>query len=343
MGDVLQGHRFKFAIAKQTAEGSAASTAEYAIPGASLDFLPREERVDYESLDGNAYNPGQYKSRSDASGVVELFSIPGSLGRLVTAHLGQDTVTGTTNFTHTIISNNSPHWNTCWLNIPLAGGSSEWLKMVDTLVKSIDFQYTAGRLMTVRADLLAKKAVVKATAPTITTTEELNATTNKHTWAAPTLKLDLATTPASTSITNLASFVIHLGYDNATFEQTDQLTPTFRDLGRWTASFSAEFLLSDWTGLYTTFYGAAAPGANTDPSITVLSGSLDFTVGTDPVNANRTLQIQMPAVEFAFTAPTPDRSGKGLRSTVTGSLEKPASGEPVTVIVKNGVSADYDA
>src|SRR5262245_2572832 len=317
MPDVLQGHRFQIAIAKQTAEGTAASTAEYAIPGSALDLLPREERVDYESLDGNAFNPGQYKSRSDVSGSVDLFSMPASLGRLITSALGQDTVTGGSDpFTHTMVSNNAPLWNTIWINRPLAGGSSEWDKYTDCLIKSVDLQYTSGRLLVAHLEVLGKKSTVKATAPTITTTEVLNAATPKHTWAAPTLKLDLNATPATTAITNLASFVLHFGYDDATFEQTDSLTPSYRDLGRWPVSLSADFIMQDWNAVYTTFYGALSPGANTDVSITVLAGALDFTIGTDPVNTNRTLQIQVPAMEFAIEYPTPDPAGKGLRSSL---------------------------
>jgi hypothetical protein len=339
-GDVIQGHRYSVAVAKQSAQGTPATVADYTIPASAIDLLPRETREDFESLDGNAYNPGQFKSRADGSGSIDFFSFPDSIGRLVTASLGSDTVTGGSDpWTHTMVSNNTPQWLTIWVNRPLAGASNEWDRYADCLIRAVDLQWASGKLLMTHCEILAMKARTKATAPTGGVTNVLNATANKYIWSAPTLKMDFAATPAVTPIDNLTSFVLHFGYDNASFEQTDQLTPSYRDLGRWNVSLSADFLIQDWAAYYATNFGALAPAANTDQSQLVLSGSLDFLIGTDPVNANRTLQAQVPAMEFSITPPPPDPSGKGLRASLTGKLEKPASGQPLTIIAKNAVSA----
>jgi hypothetical protein len=345
MPDVLQGHRHKVALAKQSAEGTAATTAEYQIPIYGGLLLPVEERTDYEVAQGDAYRPGQFKSKAWGEGTIEFATFPQSIGRLLTGHFGLDTVSGAGDpRTHTITFNNAPHWNTLWVARPLTASTHEWDRFIDCLFRSVEIQYVSGQLLRARVDLLSKKARVKVSAPTITTTEVLDSAAQRYTWASPTLKLDLDATPAVTTITNIASFTLHFGFDGGTYEQTTELNPDYRDLGLWVVSMSAEILVQNWNEYYVAFFGSEAPSADTDQSGIVVRGAADLTLNIGPpTDANRLLQFQLPAMEFSITAPEPDISGKGLRATLTGRLQKPPSGEPVTAVLKNALSASYSA
>jgi hypothetical protein len=338
VADVIQGHKFLNAFAKQSVEGTAVTTMEYAVPAYSDIVKPNEDRTPFEVMDGNAYRTGQFKSRADAGGTVELASFPDSIGRLLTAHLGSDTVTGTTNLTHTIVFNNTPQWLTWFTQRPLTGASVEWDKFTDCLVKTVELRYVAGQLFRVYVEILGKKATGNVSAPTITTTNVLTSAAKKHTWAGATLKLDVDATPAVTAINNLKSFVIHMGYDNASLEQTENLTPDFRDLGVWNLSMSADFLVQDWAAYKATYFGSKT-ASNADSSPLVIAGALDFTIPTDPTDANSTLQVLMPAVDFSLEAPAGDVSGKGLVVSLAGVTEQNAT--PITCKVKNQVAAAY--
>lgn len=341
ISDLIQGHKFQTGIAKQSAAGTPATVAEFAIPAYGGAMKPQESRTPFEVIDGNAYRPGQYKDKAWVGGTVTFQSFPDSLGRLVTAHMGSDTVTGTTNFTHTIVSNNAPQWLTLWTQRPLVGASTEWDKYEDCFMKSIELQYSAGQLFRVQCEVLGRLGTTTVTAPTITTTNILDSVGPYHTWAGATILLDLDATPAATALGNLQNFVIHMGYDGADVVQTQNLTADFRDIGLWTVTMSADFVMSDWAAFKATYFGSKT-ASNAAQSATVLAGALDFTIQTSPtVDANKIVQIKMPAVDFSLDAPDPDVSGKGLKTTLTGVLQKPTSGAPMTVLVKNLVSAAY--
>jgi hypothetical protein len=344
MPDVLAGHRFATAFGVQSAEGTAVANPEYQVPVYGGALRPHENRTPFQVADGATYDPGEYKSMAWGEGSIDFAAFTDSVGRLFKAHLGSDTKTGAGDpWTHTMISNNTPEWLTFWTQRPLAGASVEWDRFVDCLVKTVEVQYVSGQLLRIHADVLSKVPRTKATTPVPVVTNVLDSATNKFTWAAPTMKLDLDATPATTTLnpSNFQSFTIHMGYDSAAFQQTDQLTPGFRDLGRWTVSMSGTYLLQNWDAYYATFFGAKAPAANTDVSATVVRGSLDFLLGTDPVNANRTLQIQIPEILFSVDSPDPDVSGAGIKLDISGKLQRPASGQPLTVILKNGIATAY--
>lgn len=342
MATVIPGHQFKFGLSKQSAEGTPATAVDYQIPVYSAGFKELQGRTPYEVADGGAYRSGQFIDSASMNGPIEWAAFPDSIGRLLTAHMGSDTITGAGDpYTHTIVSNNIPQWCTGWIGRPLTGATTEWTKATDLTVKSVDIVHQVKQMLHVSTELMAKTGMVKATAPTITVANSLTSAAEKFTFVNPTLKLDLNATPATTTITNLQSFTIHMGYESADHLWTTQITPSFRDLKLWTLSFSASFIMQDWNALYTTFYGALAPSANTPLSNLVVSGALDFTIAVDPVNANHTLQVTCPNMDFSIDAPDVNIDGSGIIVTLTGVTERPASAQPVTAVLKNAVSTAF--
>lgn len=345
MPQVIPGHKYRVGIADQTAEGTAASVADFRLPVYAGPAGPEEERRDHEVADGNAFRPGEYKARGWVSGTIEWTAFPDSLPRILAAHFGDnfDTVTGAADpFTHTQIRKDTPLFHTLWVGRPKADGTFEYDQLVDCIATAFEFRYSSGNLVRIATEILGKKSVGNATAPTFTTTNTLTASDFGYTWDNATLKIDLAATPAVTTINYLSEFVVRFAYNGAALEWTDDFFPRYFDIGQWMVGFSGTAIAEDWTQYNATFYGAAAPAANTDHSPSALRGSLDFLLAIGPTaNANRTTQIQVPEIQFSVGRPEIDPAGRGIRFAMAGKLQAPASGEPATVITKNAVSAAY--
>ncbi len=336
------GHKFEIAVAKQTAEGTPATTADYSIPVFSGIMNPGEERAQHDATGPEAYRPGSFKKRADAGGSPVFGCFPNSLGRLAFGHLGSDTVTGSVDpWTHTMIRADNMPWETIWAKRPKVDGTFQWDRFEDAFFKSLEWQWATGMPLRVATEILAKKGRVDVAAPTVTTTNKYDNAEKWHHSIASTLKLDLDTTPAATQIRNVQSFTLRAAYADATLEQTDELHPRFRDLGLWSTGFSADVLLEDYAAYKATFFGSKT-ATDVPQSGTILVGAIDFTIDVGPAaDANRTLQFLLPAQEFFLTPPEVDPSGKGLRATLTAALAKPASGEPFTLKLKNALSAAY--
>lgn len=340
MPDLLPSNRWKDSIGKQSAEGTPQTTQDYQIPVYASSLKAMESREDLSVIQGDSYVPGQFKTKAWGEGTVEWAMFPDSIGRLLTAHLGLDTKTGAGDpWTHTITQNATPQWCTLYVARPLTGGTYEYDQFADAHLKTCDIVYAAGTMPRAVTEIIAKKVTTKATSPTITVTNTLDVTGTNYSWVAPTFKMDLDATPATTTTAMLQSFTFHMGYDSADMLNTVALNPDYWDPGLWTCAFNGSFLMANWDAYYTSGFGTRTPGANTAQSAVIVRGSADVTLNLLPVNANRTLQIQMPAIEMMIEAPEPSADGKGLTVSMAGALQKPPSGEPITFVLKNGVTA----
>jgi hypothetical protein len=347
--NVIQGHTYLVAFAKQSAAGTPATTYDFITPIYGGLIKPSQDIQDFEVADGDPFRPGRYKQRGWAAGQIEFAAFPDSTARLIGAHLGADAKSGSSDpWTH-VITRNVPQWMTFWTRRTLSDGSFKWDRYDDALVKGIDITSGNGEMLKCVADVLAVNATTDVTAPSGTATplgvtNILDNTGPWYTWLGGTLKFDVSATPAVTQVHNMESWTFHMGYDDAELVWTDQLVASFRDLGQWKVGLSGDFILQDYSFLNAVYYGAAAPAANTTLQQSIPQGSLDFTIAVGPTaDANRTMRIQAPALNFNSEYPDVDVSGKGLRASMTASLTKPASGEPVTVTIKNALSGDLDA
>jgi hypothetical protein len=343
MPDLIASNRYKISLGKQVAETTAQTTQPYQIPVYASSLKPMETRTDYEVIQGDSYRPGQFKAKAWGEGTVEWAAFPDAGGLLIASHLGLDTKTGAGDpFTHTITQNNAPFWVTMYVARPLAGTSYEYDQYLDCLLKTCDIVYENGQMPKIVTDILAKKVTTKATAPTITLVKSLDTATERFSPFSPTFLFNLDTTPAAASVTSVQNFTFHMGYDSADFLSTVNLNPDYRDMQLWTVGFNGTFLMSDWNAYYTTFFGSLAPSANTPQSAIVVRGAVDVTLQIGPpTSAGRTLRITMPAVELNIEAPEPNNDGSGLSVSLTGALEKPPSGEPITFVLTNGVGTAY--
>lgn len=344
MPSVIQGHKHRVVVMKQSAEGTPATTGGFEMPAYDGEVNPSQNREMHEVADGADFRPGAFISRADGGESTVTFpSFPQGGAFLDNALLGVDTVTGAADpFSHAqTLSVAGRKWLTVAVARPTAGGV-QWDRIEDARVKAIDFQAAAGMPLKRAVMFIGKKATGGIAAPTGMTAHKLDNTEPFHSMIGATLKIDLATTPAATQIRYIESLSINVAFPNAEFIQTDEVTPRYEDLGLFEISFSADIVLEDYATPNLTFYNATSP-SSAALTQNVNRGALDFLFNVGPTpNANRTLQIVMNYVEFAATYPTIDPSGRGLRTTLTGTLSKPTAGEPITITSKYATGTDLD-
>jgi hypothetical protein len=342
----IPSNLYKFSLGKQSAWGTPVANPDYQIPVYEADIGPTEERQELALIEGQAFLPGKYKSKAWFEGDVTWAAHPDSNSRLFAAHFGtsSDTMTGAGDpRTHTFARKDTPLPHTMWVGRPVAGGTFEYDKGIDCVATQLVFQYTASELFKISTHIIGASTLGVATAPTPATTLFIPTSGNfGHTWARAVLKLDLAATPATTTITNLKSFTITSSYDSATFEATQNLNPEFYNQGLWSLSFEAEFIFANWQAYNNTFYGSASPSANAPQSSTAPSGALIFQIDQEPTAiATRALTITIPYIQYELGRPTPNADGSGITATMSGTLSQPPSGEPITVVQLTSIATAY--
>lgn len=342
MSHLAPGHRYKVALAKQSAEGTPSAAPDFIIPVYGGNLMPREDRQPHEVADGQPYRPGGYKSRGDVEGSPEFACFPNSLGRILMGHFGVDTVSGGADpYSHAFTRGDSPPWHTGWIARPKPDGTSMWEKFEDLVISSVEFAWAKGAPLRVTTGVVGKKAVGNVSAPVGGVENKLDNSEPWFTAIGSVLNLDLDATPAVSRIRNVEGFTLRFGYDDLELIQTDEFYPRYRDPGLWTVGFSADIVLENYEAYLATFYGSKTASA-ADHSQAIVSGALDFTIPVGPVaDANRTLQFLLPALQYQLSAPDIDTSGRAVRANLTAELQRPASGEAATVKLKNAQAAAF--
>lgn len=348
MADLAIGSQYRVAFGKQSAEGTAATTADYQVPVYSGLIQETETRNRHEATDTLAYRRGGYKSEAHVEGTITFPSLPRSGARLTNGFLGVDTVTGAGDpYTHTLTPG-TPQWFTFWVARPESDGTFTWFKYEDCTIKAIEWQGTAGNPVQMAVEVVGKKGTgaLSGGAPTITVTEVLDTagTDPWHTMIGSTLSLDLDATPATTQVRNITALTVRIARPNLSLIQTDELAPRYRSLGLYEVGFSCDALLTDaYTALLAAKYGSKT-ASDAAQSGTIVRGAAKFLLANGPAaNANRTLELRLPSQEMDFEAPDPDVSGAEVRGNITGMVHAPASGETFTAVFLNSVSTDQDA
>lgn len=329
----------RVALAKQTAEGAPAVTAEFSYPVYTGGVTPDESRQEHEATDTLAYRRGEYKTRVGVGGSIEVPSFPDAGPRLTHALLGVDAVTGAADpWSHALTRGDNRPWLTAWEGRVKQDQTLQWDRFDDCRVKAVEWRFSAGQIIRQMVELVGKAPRGNVAAPTITTAKVLDNVGPWHTMIGATLLLDLDATPAVTQVRNVVSGSIRLEYPDLELVQTDELTPRFEDRGLFRVGFNAECVVEDYAAYLATIYGSKT-AADQPASRAIVVGALDFlfNVGAAADN-NRTLRHQLPSVPFSASPPAIDPSGKGLRFSLVGKMTHPAAGEPVTVTYKNAVS-----
>lgn len=332
------GSRFRFAVGKQTAESTVQAVPAFEVPRYEGDFGPSHDLREHETTDAGDMVQGLYVASAMWGGEVTVPSLPGSEGFLWFAHLGSDTVTGTTpNFTHTVKKAATKPYMTFYNMRPgVQGGTDLWERGVDGIVKAAEIQGTKGEPIKHKFEVIGKTYESGAAAPTPTTIQTIGTAGPYHTMIGSTLSYDFDSVTAAQTRA-IESFVIRSEYPDAEYIQTDEVFGRFVRFGKFKVGVSITMILQTYDEYRNTFFGSAS---GTTLSQATNTGTLDFTFPTGPTaDVNRTLQCIVQTLRYEVdAAPAPDIGGDALRIDLTASMQTPPSGEPIQIVSKNSTA-----
>lgn len=315
-----------------------ASLYEVSFLDGGLD--PQSDEKDFETSDAQDVVEDFYFAKRWLTGDPQVLVDVDSIGSLYKAHLGADTPTGAGPYTHAI-TKSTPLWTTFMEMKPgVAGGTDYWIEADDVWIRAIEVEAMAGEPLNARLDLLGKKDKFNMATPPVPGRDMRLATTPSAgsiaTMIGSTLKLDLATTPATTAIHNIERATIRSEYSGDLI-QTDEINPSYRFLGRFALGVTAEMIMTavEFQLLASTFYNTTTIttdmliGANPANPIT---GAGLLTFNTIGATASRSVAFTMPAMRWTATFPKVQPSGDAVRVTMTGKTKYNANPLTVTAI-----------
>lgn len=334
MTTVEIGSKASIGIALQSAEGTGMGTAAFSHP--LVSGLPKPvETINDMGITELSTNlvPGIYKSEQHWEADLSWWATPRATGVWLKAILSSLSTSGAGDpYTHTFTPAASPSFATLFATAP----GTAYRKFVDGTIAEFNFNFQAGEPLICNAKLQGYTPSDLSGAYDSTVTEAIASSGSWFSMVGATLKVDNASTPASTTVATIKSGTISLSRD-LELHQTDGFNPEHRSVGKFRVGLSLELIYSNYQLFKATHYGSTT---GTDSSALPVFGSVDFTFAQAPTSsANRTLQLQMPNVALRVPEPPDaDPSGGPVMVSVAGMTAKPSSGEIFTAILKSSDS-----
>jgi hypothetical protein len=349
MPATARGSRYRIAFGKQTAEGTALAIPAYETNLYDGNLIPTNVESMFDVADTEDIPIGYWIEGVGATGDPVVSSDSDSAGFWWALHLGSDTVTSPAPppKLHTIIRSYTKSFATVYHMRPgTAGGTDLWNRSVDTFIQAVEVRAAKGLPIQHAITLLAKKMEMNVTAPVPANDKRILGANNTNLFSliGGTIKLDLGATPSTTQVHITDNITVRSEYPNAQWVQTDDIFGYYFDLGEWNLAVTADIVVQDYNAFASTFWGSATvPGVATPGaalSNVVVNGAFDFLFQTAPTSSvNRTFELQGPSIRWRMAPPTMDKTGAAQKATLTGSVFKPASGEPFTVLVGNNTAS----
>lgn len=329
---------YDLAIAKQTAKGTAATTATYRLRVAGGTPMPTRTINDLEETGTSRLRAQTFVASVGVEGTPETFVRLPSLGLLLYLAGGAKSVTGAADpYLHTITLANAQPYFTCWRMV----GDLLYEKFIDCKVSALTITSEAGS--PVRASFAITG--IKSQSITLTTfTTETGAATLDD--GDPLMHYDGAGAflVEGTAVSSIERIVLTLA-NNTALQQGDSVTAY--DVSEGMRDISVETTQAlDEVAMYNRFhYGTASPttGTNpyTDPITLTGTNGIDFLwtqVAAAP-GPERSLRVQIPKLQVqAVGGYEPGTGGDPLKRTSTYKALAPTSGSALTALVKNGVA-----
>lgn len=163
---------FQYEMAAQAAKGSVAATPEFFLKAVGGSLSPKRTTGQTMTGDGNVFSSGfEYVDTMEAGGTLEVAAQPLSLGALVNAIFGVDTLSGMADpYTHKLTPNQSSggtDWYTFWKRV-----DDYWELYPDCKVSELTISAAVDRkLMTVSAVIMGAGTPQYTSQPTSASTE----------------------------------------------------------------------------------------------------------------------------------------------------------------------------
>lgn len=334
MGIAKSGAEAELGIAKQTAEGSAASDPTYALP--VFEGLPRPvQSVEMLRVTSTTLEQvGVYKTDQHWEANLVVPGFPASLGTFVKGLFPTDTKTGSGDpYTHTFSISGTTPWYTLFSRRP--GGLYE--QYADGLLQELSFEFSKDSPLRVGAVFMGKTSSVLGSAYTAGDTEVMSSTSEWFTPIGGTFKLS-ADDASPVTIDNVASGTIRFSRNTDAEPTASSISPNYFNRGVFEVGVSLDLVWKDYD-LYRASYFGSTSGTTFAKEVVV--GSIEFTFAANN-SATHTVKVSCPSVALLVPeAPQPDAQGAAVRLSIDGMGVKPASGSLASIVLNNAVSAAY--
>lgn len=334
MGIAKSGAEAEFGIAKQTAEGTAASAPTYAMP--VFEGLPRPvQTVEMLKVTSTTLEQvGVYKTDQHWEANMVVPGFPASMGTILKGLFPTDTKTGSTDpYTHTFSISGTTPWFTLFSRRP----GDFYEKFTDGLLQELSFEFSKDSPLRVGAAYMGKSSEVLASAYTADSTEVMSSSSEWFTPIGGVFKID-ADGASPVAVDNVASGTIKFTRNTDAEPTASSISPNYFNRGIFEVGVSLDLVWKDYELYRASYFGSTS---GTTFAKEVVTGSIEFTFAAN-YSSTHTLKVTCPSVALLIPeAPMPDASGGAVRLSVDGMGVKPSSGSLATVELKNAVSAAY--
>ena len=325
----------EFGIAKQSSEGSAVANPTYAMP--VFEGLPRPvQNVEpIQVTDTAVTTPLVWKTDAHWEAQVTVPGFADSVGNLIKSVLPTDTKTGAGDpYTHAFTAAGTDSFFTLFSRRP----GDLYEQFVDGVGSELAVTFNETEPVKVQGTFMGKTISVLGSAYTAGTTNAMSNTTEWLTPIGATLKLDVAATPATTTVTNITSGTVTVRRSVELLQAVETITPNFVHKGPYEVGVALDLVFDNYNLYRATFYGATGGSAL---SSTIVEGSINFKFLMHG-NATHYLEILVPKVALLVPeAPQPDAAGGPYRVSVDGIGLRPTAGSIITMNLLNAVATAY--
>src|SRR4030095_14239083 len=324
-------NQFIFELAKQTAEGTPNTTAQFGMPVYSGRSMPvqsstRVEITDSTSIVGDPYKQGDEHWEADV--VVPAFG--GPLPKILVGLWPTDTISGAGPYTHTMSGlGATPPWFTTFNTDLLAGAVEETFEAGIMSEFSLSGDGTGGPAR-VGVKYVGKRPTI---ASYTNATPQVIGTDGYFTFSGAVLQYEVDSGTPVTE-TNIQSLSLVVTRPVTAIPTADSVSVGYLALGKLEANVSMTLLMDDHEAYRATFYGAV--GGST-PSATLVHGSVKFNL-VHSITGGHSASFTMDKVWLQAEPPQPDPAASPLTVTINGFVEKPASGDHVKPVVINAIA-----
>ena len=283
-----------------------------------------------------------YLVRSGVEGGVEAYVRDSYAHQLLASALGTDTVSGTTNITHTITPSSGLPYYTFWR----AQGDVLFESFTDCMVSDLTIKGEAGSPLTAAATIMGITPTRSAaeTAATSSLYPTTDAVYNFNDLSASGASISLGGTASTTtglvsggSATHLIrSFEVQIS-NSLAMQQTDSTVPYDIVAAQRTVNLSFDIVLEDLTQYNSFFYGSAA-GTTVGTSIYTTPMVLTLSKGT-----NNSIAMHFPSVAYEAFPVQPNPNGDPIVVSVRAQAQRfystTGAALIMTAVVKNQQTA----
>lgn len=315
----LSGKTAWIAAAKQTAKGTAATTATYRSPFAGGNIMPTRETDRLTETDSARDQGAAYVQSSGVEGSPEIYVRDKSLGFYLWAVMGNVATSGTTpNYTHTITPGQNLPYLTFWKNV--GGASGLYEKFTDCQVGSLSVSAEAGNPLSATANIMGITPARETSDTSGSVLLDSDAVYNFN---------NASVTLGGTSVRSVRSFELTIE-NNLDRQQTDSVTPYDMSTGQREISLGFDMIFENLTEYNKFHYGGAA-GTAISPTIFTTSATFTFNIGT-----NNEIKFDLPSIAYEEFPVEPDPGGDPVVVSVRAVGQK-ATGVTnlVTATLKN--------